>query len=919
MSNLDVLQDQLLAAAEAFAGEAQPLGELLAAMAGDVERATAEPLEIFPVCHHSPASALHMVRRLRDRPPQVIYLEMCEDLLAAVPYLADCKLPVALQAFAAETEAFPAGWSPLSVVAPLTEASAEYQAMTYALQRPETELVFVDRAVDFVFQWLPLEERLPERLSEEEEPPSEEAQMHGTAVGVELGALEPTFDRFLAFLLRNANVRHFAEWWDQYVEQAIIGADYATYRQVMFLVGSLLRRLGRRDEDLAVDRQREQYMWTRLKEHLAGSGLDPADALYICGAAHSASDVAEFGLGSDVLWPIPQRTSTHWLYGLLPSSFAAIEYQFSHPAGTVSLAEATWQKSLRAINVRPFRLEKPGRAGGKDASGRVGAFADEQVTRKLAASQARKLSPQSSALSPPSDALLHFLTRSPALAEADQEQLLRWCIEIVALARKNGYLASTADSIAIYQTALLLANLRNRSHPSPYDFQDAAVTCLEKERMPKKRNVRQLCHILLGGDRIGSVGYTSLPPLAQNVYDRLAPLNVNLTARTNQRALMDFKRRPELLPCSAVLWRLNYLLGDQTVQPIMGERSLGHQPIQESWEIRIGKYQGPLIQLAYEGVTIEQVLEQRLKKAAFSDEARANQVLVAAEASLLYLTSLRLTRELGERAVYLLRQETSAEDAPAIFDRVRRLVHYYRATPAGLPEWIEAFVTTGYSHYATLLPRAFADRGTSPEQIAGMLGFIFTLESLALSLGCSRSELLIAVGQAGQVEADPAKMGLLWTAEWLLKLRPLEEIRAFFDHVLANPLLAPAFPDYLNGFILALGFAPQMAAFLVELLSKVFAAVPDQVLLPWLPNLILRLRPHSLVLQALMKEAATTFPNTLAGFEQWQPPWTRTQPAGEETLPGGELSDTEAAVQALLQSQPAALQALAWLLNHAGS
>jgi hypothetical protein len=41
----------------------------------------------------------------------------------------------------------------LSLVVPLTEASGEYQAIAYTLQHPETQLVFVDRAVDFVFQW----------------------------------------------------------------------------------------------------------------------------------------------------------------------------------------------------------------------------------------------------------------------------------------------------------------------------------------------------------------------------------------------------------------------------------------------------------------------------------------------------------------------------------------------------------------------------------------------------------------------------------------------------------------------------------------------------------------------------------------------------------------------------------------------
>ena len=37
------------------------------------------------------------------------------------------------QAFATDLDGFPAAWAPLSVVAPITEASAEYQAIAYAL------------------------------------------------------------------------------------------------------------------------------------------------------------------------------------------------------------------------------------------------------------------------------------------------------------------------------------------------------------------------------------------------------------------------------------------------------------------------------------------------------------------------------------------------------------------------------------------------------------------------------------------------------------------------------------------------------------------------------------------------------------------------------------------------------------------
>jgi hypothetical protein len=57
LASFEPLRQQLLAAARAFAGDAQGLGALLEALVDDVHRVSAEPLEIFPVCHRLPAAA----------------------------------------------------------------------------------------------------------------------------------------------------------------------------------------------------------------------------------------------------------------------------------------------------------------------------------------------------------------------------------------------------------------------------------------------------------------------------------------------------------------------------------------------------------------------------------------------------------------------------------------------------------------------------------------------------------------------------------------------------------------------------------------------------------------------------------------------------------------------------------------------
>ena len=73
----------------------------------------------------------------------------------------------------------------------------------------------------------------------------------------------------------------------------------------MFLIGSLFRRLGSTDRDRRRDELRERFMWTRIKQHLRDSAIDPRDAVYICGAAHAASRVPEFGLESAVALGYP--------------------------------------------------------------------------------------------------------------------------------------------------------------------------------------------------------------------------------------------------------------------------------------------------------------------------------------------------------------------------------------------------------------------------------------------------------------------------------------------------------------------------------------------------------------------------------------------------------------------------------------
>ncbi|MCX5149618.1 DUF5682 family protein [Streptomyces sp. NBC_00320] len=891
-TTFDALRTQLQEAATAFADGPDALEGILLGIVDDVDRAVREPLEVFPVCHHSPASAVAMARRLREKQPKVVYLELCEDMAPLLTELRNCRLPVAVQAFASEVDGFPAAWAPLSVVAPITEASAEYQAIAYALDTPGVELVLVDRSSDHVFQWQAAGEQSAVEPADPDAPPADgEAALHGDAVGVEIGDLRPRFAELEEHLLHHGRVRHWSEWWHQYVELPLGDSDHDTYRQVMLLIGSLFRRLAPGDPGrVRVDEDRERHMWTRMRAHLAATGTDPADCLYVCGAFHAASRVAEFGVeGTDTFEISPPSAST-WQYGLIPSSHAAIEAQFGLAAGSVSIAATQWAKNLKRTRVQPFRLA--GQTGAKKAA----------KPRKSAPAPAA----QDAASGTAADMLSGFLQRPPVLDRLDEAELLGWSVEIVRAARRNGYLASTADAIAVFETSILLAGMRDRAKPTPYDFQDAAITCIEKDRVPGRRDVRRLVEIMMGGDRIGQVGYEALPPLARDVHDRLAPLGLALQQRGVQRALLDMASRPELEKCSDVLWMLRHLMPHGAARPIMGERRLGERPIQESWDLALGTHQRALIELGYEGVSIEQVLEQRLRRTAYGPQATTATVLQAVEDATLYLRSRRLADELGTRALEVLATERSVDGAPEVLRRVRRLLGHYRTSEPVLPAWIESFVKTGYAHYCTLLPTAFTDEDATVRQVAAMLGFLFSMESLALSLGCDRTQLELAFAQSHPQE--PSKVALLWAAQVHLGQLSRTELRARCDGLLGNPLVVPAYPRYLSGFLQALEPVPQLADFVVEAVSNAFARLPDPVLLPWLPTLITTLRSGGAELAPLLiREAGRIFPGRLAALDTWIPPW--------QDRPQAPPPPPRARTAALLTTHPEPCNALAALLG----
>ena len=244
---------------------------------------------------------------------------------------------------------------------------------------------------------------------------------------------------------------------------------------------------------------------------------------------------------------------------------------------------------------------------------------------------------------------------------------------------------------------------------------------------------------------------------------------------------------------------------------------------------------------------------------------------------------------------------------------------YYRTNEAVLPPWIESFVKTGYAHYCTLLPTAFTDEDANVDQVAAMLGFLFSMESLALSLGCDRSQLEIAVTQSHPEEAE--KIALLWAARVQLGTLSRSELRDRCDELLGNPLVLPAYPRYISGLVHALEPVPGLVDFVVEAVSNAFGRLPDTVLLPWLPTLIMALRKSGADLASLLvREAGRVFPARLDALDAWEAPW-KAEPVDPAAVLAGRRAagrDPGGPVGTLLAAHPATCDAVAGLLGCEG-
>ena len=762
---------------EVIQEEGENLQKILTIITKDIEILQKEKLEIIPVSHHSLASAIHTRMRIAEKKPKIIFLEVSEDFQKLLPDLKHCTLPVAFQGYVKKSNKIAPESLPIASFAVNTEASAEYQAMKYAIENKDTEIIFVDAPCEqrVIWQQKFKDDTIEKDLSEEEKQYSH--QFHFKTADI-----YPSKEGFVELLLAKANVYHFSEWWLDIVENTLLDLSYENFRQVMILIGSVFRRLGAKDNIDTITRKRDTFMWNKMKGILSRKKIQPAHAIFICGASHAIKMVEEWGIEGKKSKNESIDTS-NWKYGIIQSDFLMVDAQFGQISGVTGEIDARWN----AIKSEMYKV-KP-----KNPSG---------LLEKYSVTQ--------------------------------HDQLVRWSMDVVKKARQEGYLTSPADSIEIVKTTYRFKELRNRAFISKFDFIEAATTCIEKDD-PYLQKVEEMVGKILFSNKIGKVGYHALPPLAQDVMDRLSSLKVPSDYKKIKRILYDLKKEPHYQLISDLLWLLKFL--EINVTPIVGQKKLGSQNNQESWDIYIYKQQNALIRLALEGITVEEVFRNRIVKE-IDKKSKPVEVLTAIRTILTYLENDDLSLNYLTQTLVSSTFDLRFEDPMELYNLTIEILNFYRTQQTGVPRWFNNYILYAYRAYCQELASAVDDSTISIESIATIFNFIFKVESIALAQGASRNELEVAFLLINRLQLPLGKKAVVLAAESLLNQEKEKELKSMVAKTFWNPLTIQTLSDLLTGVVYATNFAPNAVILLIELLDQCFRKLDDPLIFQWMPLLI---------------------------------------------------------------------------------
>jgi Family of unknown function (DUF5682) len=462
------------------------------------EAVLAEELYWFPVRHHSPAVARHLLAAIRERKPDIIFIEAPSDAADLVPYIVDPKTkpPVAIYSSYRDDDnvlelagiASPGPEVPAKFACwyPLLPYSPEYVAMKEAA-KIGAAVVFVDLPHHALIRsrrerGIPAPSDAPSETSDDssdaddavesrvDDPSSDHAR---AAPSWEALAVESSFYKKLADA---GGYRSWDECWDALFESPDRFPTYEAFRAELAYFCAAVRAtssIERMREDGTF--LREAHMRRTIEETLARKKVAPQRSMMVCGGFHLFMP-REAGPER----PLPKGT----LYN----------------------------------TVTPYSYARTSDLSGYGAGNRAPAYYARLFERSLEA---------------PEDAAV--------LAMVDH------VVAVLSRARADGEHLSSADAISVTQHARMLASLRGRKTPSLDDVRDGLVSCCCKGSMDQEG--RYLATAMTSVEIGSAVGRVTPAlgrlPLVHDFYRNIDELELGETLAKDARAKISLDLRKQ--------------------------------------------------------------------------------------------------------------------------------------------------------------------------------------------------------------------------------------------------------------------------------------------------------------------------------------------------------------------------------------
>jgi Family of unknown function (DUF5682) len=534
----------------------------------------ADELIVFPVRHHSPASAWHLDRLIAEKKPSVLLVEGPTSFTPLIPLLThtEARFPLAIYTYAvfAPTEkdnADIAAGKP-GKAETLEKADMARRAAYYPFCEYSPELVGLRAAaksgIEARFIDLDFADQCAIEAEEDESPRDGNFDQHSL-----LSEERYRKSRYLSALATQMGCRNHEELWEHLFE--IPATTQSTDAHVASVVAYChLARIEcshdelTRDGTLAREAEMAWHIGDAIKRRTAGDG----PVLAVVGGFHAVvlPQVVAASIEKNTKRPMPAkgaRKAEDAASALIRYSFDRLDRLNGYASGMTS---PVWHQRIWDIWNR---------------------------------------------------ARLSDRANVDASVRARRDVVLTLLFDIAIELREKHKLPIPMPAMAAaYEQALKLAGLRNRMAPAREDLTDAIISCFVKgEADADGAIVLATTRRMLSGNTMGKVPPgAQTPPLVRDVEYRLRRQRLKIDEAEPRRSVLDIYRRPEHRVTSRLFHGLNLLavpMATRTAGPDF-VRGSGLDKLQEHWEyLYSASTEAALVEASVYGTTLPLAVANR--------------------------------------------------------------------------------------------------------------------------------------------------------------------------------------------------------------------------------------------------------------------------------------------------------------------